>query len=242
MFKVEYYTTDILLIPEPGSALYEEAKSKSIEGFRKLLENLELHHDNPKHTFLTISNNSILSEAIKQIIAKNDIEFMVMGTQGTTRTKGVLFGSNTVKAMEKIRECPVLAVTQDFLFSPLKEIVFPTNFKSTFERKELQCLTDIAKMRDAALRILHISKKQELNKARESNKQLLGEIFKEVDHSFHRLSDQSISKGLISFVESRESDMIAFLSRKHFFFKTIFSNPLVKEIGFDAIRPILALH
>ncbi|MDL5512409.1 universal stress protein [Arenibacter sp. M-2] len=242
VFRLDSYTTNTLIMPEPGSAEYETAKGASEEAFAKLLDMLELHHDNPKHRYHTISSFNFLSEAIKQTIASKDIDLLIMGTQGATGTKGVIFGSNTVNAMEKIRECPVMAIPEEFRFSTPKEIVFPTNYKSTYSRKELNYLIEIAKMHDTSIRILHFSKKTGLDADQETHKQLLDDILKSVDHSFHTLTDKDIAQGITSFVESRNSDMIAFINKKHFLFGSIFSRPLVKEIGYDAIVPILALN
>ncbi len=242
VFRLDSYTTSTLILPEPGSAAYEAAKAESKKGFVKLLDMLELHPDNPKHSYYTISSFNFLSEALKQTIAEKDIDLLVMGTQGATGTKGVIFGSNTVLAMEKIRECPVLAVPEDVRFSAPSEIVFPTDFKLAFKRKELSYLIEIAKMHEAAIRILYVSKKDALTELQENNKHLLANILEPVDHSFHTLSKKDVSDGIMTFVESRDSDMIAFINHKHFFFGSVFSKPLVKEIGYDATVPILALH
>ncbi|WP_281541246.1 universal stress protein [Maribacter aestuarii] len=242
VFRLDNYTTSTLMIPEPGSAAYESAKLESKKGFEKLLDILELHHDNPKHSYHTISTFNFLSEALKQTIAEKDIDLLVMGTQGATGAKGVIFGSNTVLAMERIRECPVLAVPEDVRFSAPNEIVFPTNYKSDFKRKELRYLIEIAKMHEASIRILYVSKKDTLTTLQENNKLLLAQILDTVDHSFHTLSKKDVSDGIMTFVESRDSDMVAFINHKHFFFGSVFSKPLVKEIGYDATVPILALH
>ena len=242
VFRVDYYTTDTLIVPEPGSAPYEAAKAKSEEGFSKLLDTLELQHDNPKHTYHTISSYNLLSEAIKQTIADKDVDLLIMGTQGATGAKGVIFGSNTVNAMEIIRECPVLAVPEDVSFATPKEIVFPTDYKSSFKRRELSYLIEIAKMHHTSIRVLYVAKRSDLNDKQESNKELLDTILGSVEHSFHILSEKDVSEGITSFVESRDSDMIAFINHKHFFFSSVFSKPLIKEIGYDAKTPILALH
>ena len=242
VFRLDSYSTKNLLIPEPGSGEYEAAKTKSEEGFEKLLDMLKLHHDNPKHSYHTISTFNFLSEAIKQTIAEKDIEIVVMGTKGATGSKGVIFGSNTVNAMEKIRECPVLAIPEDVRFSTPKEIVFPTDYKSVFKRKEFSYLVEIAQMHETVIRILHVSKKNTLTELQEKNKHLLAKILDTVDHSFHTLSKKDVSDGITTFVESRDSDMIAFINHKHFFFGSVFSKPLVKDIGYDANVPILALH
>ncbi len=242
VFRPDSYTTDSLLVPEPGSALYETSKLESEESFIKLMDMLELHHDNPKHTYHTISTFNFLSEAIKQTVANKDIDLVVMGTKGASRRMGVVFGSNTVNTMEKVTECPVLAVPEDIRFSTPKEIVFPTNYKTAFKRKELRYLMEIAKMHQTSIRFLYVSKDHELNPSQENNQKLLGDILESVDYSFHTLSEKSVAKGLNSFVESRGSDLIAFINHKHFFFGSVFSKPLVKEIGYDATVPILALH
>ena len=242
VFRLTNYTTNTLILPEPGSAEYEAAKGASEEAFAKLLDMLELHHDNPKHSYHTISSFNFLSEAMKQTIDNKDIDLVVMGTQGATGAKGIIFGSNTVNAMEKIRECPVLAVPDELRFSIPKEIVFPTNYKSSFSRKELNYLIEIAKMHNTSIKVVHFTKKTTLTEDQEKHKQLLDDILQGVDHSFHTLTDKDVAQGITSFVQSRNSDMIAFINKKHFLFNSIFSRPLVKEIGYDATVPILALN
>lgn len=242
VFRLNGYSTESLLIPEPGSGQYEAVKAKSEEGLVKLRDMLKLHHDNPKHAFHTISTFNFLSEALKKTIAEKDIDIVVMGTKGATGSRGVIFGSNTVNTMEKIRDCPVLAIPEDTRFSVPAEIVFPTNYKTAFKRKELGYLLEIAKMHGTTIRVLYVSQKTGLTAAQENNKDLLGDILDSIDHSFHRLSKKDVSDGITAFVESRNSDMIAFINRKHFFFGSVFSKPLVKEIGYEAAVPILALH
>ncbi|MFD0797230.1 universal stress protein [Maribacter chungangensis] len=242
VFRVENYSTTTLTIPEPGSAEYENAKLKSEEEFAKLLEMVALHHDNPKHTYHTISTFNYLSEALKQTIAEKDIDLVVMGTRGATANREIIFGGNTVNAMEKIRDCPVLAIPPDISFKPPAEIVFPTDYKTPFKRKELKYLIEIALMHGSAIRVLYVSKKANLSQLQQNNKNLLGEILMNVTHSFHSLSEKDVSDGITLFVASRDSDMIAFINHKHFFFGSVFSRPLVKELGYDATVPILALH
>lgn len=242
IFHLENYQTNSFILPEPGSALFESRKAASEEGFAKLLDTIRLHYTNPRHKYHTISTFNFLSEAIKETIAAKDIDLVVMGTQGATGSKGVIFGSNTVMAMEKIRECPILAVPDGVRFAPPKEIVFPTDYKATFKKRELNYLVELAKMHQTAIRILHVKKERGLNEEQEKQKELLWELLSDVEHSFHYLSDIEVAKGITTFVQSRGSDMIAFINRKHFFFNSIFSKPLVKEIGYDATTPILALH
>jgi len=242
VFSFEKYTTNSLNIPEEGSAVYEQAKEDSEKNFVKLLDTLSLHPENLKHNYYTESTSNFLSEAIKKIISEKDIDLVAMGTKGATGSKGVLFGSNTVMAMEKIRECPVLAIPEHVSFMSPKEIVFPTDYKDVYKRSEFRYLIELANMHHAEIAILHLEKNKELTKTQQSNKQLLSLILSETAHQFHTLTEKNLGKGIQSFVESRESDMVSFINRKHFFFGNVFSRPLIKEIGYDSDVPILALH
>ncbi|MBQ4915941.1 universal stress protein [Maribacter sp. MMG018] len=238
----ERYTTENLIIPESGSAAFELAKKDTEKKFQKLLNTLALHNDNPKHRYHTITTLDFLLEAMKKIIAEKDIDLVAMGTKGATGSKKVFFGSNTVNAMEKIRECPVLAIPDEISYTAPKEIVFPTDYKDTFKRKELRYLIEISKMYHSNIAVLHLNKKNELSHNQKENKQLLDTILEDTPHSFHNLTENNLAKGIQTFIESRNSNMMAFINRKHLFFGSVFSNPLVKEIGYDATVPILALH
>ena len=241
-YQVNGYSIDTFMVPEPGERAFETAKLESHKGFEKLMDILELHNHNPKHVYHTISTFNSLLQAIKNTIAKHDIDMVVMGTKGMTGADSVIFGTNTVDAMEKVTECPVLAIPENVSFTSPKEIVFPTDYKTNFKRKELNYLMEIALYHEAAIRILHIEKEASLSRDQKNNKELLESILDGTDHSYHTLSDLKVQSGISAFIESRESDMIAFVNRKHNFFGSMLSRPLVKEMGYHSKIPVLTLH
>ena len=83
---------------------------------------------------------------------------------------------------------------------------------------------------------------KELDVNQKENKKLLEEILNGTKHKFHNLSHNSVITAVNVFVESRESDMVAFINKKHTFFGSILTNAMVKEISFHLNVPILAMH
>lgn len=241
-YQVNGYSIDTFMVPEPGERAFETAELESKQGFSKLMDILELHNHNPKHMYHTISTFNSLLQAIKSTITKHDIDIVVMGTKGMTGADSVIFGTNTVDAMEKVTECPVLAIPENVRFTSPKEIVFPTDYKTNFKRKELNYLLEIALFHEASIRVLHIEKEASLSRDQRYNKELLESILVGTDHSFHTLTDLKVQSGISAFIESRESDMIAFVNRKHNFFGSLLSRPLVKEMGYHSKIPVLTLH
>ncbi len=243
VYQVDGYNLDnAMMVPEPGESAFEAAKSKSEHRFKELMEILNLNPKNPKHNYHTISTFSFLFEAVENTIARHDIDIIVMGTKGRTGSHTVIYGTNTINLMEEVTECPVLAIPEDVRFAPPKEIVFPTDYKTPFKRRELNYLIEIGKMYGTAIRILHVKEKEKLSQAQENNKELLEDILKNTSHSFHSLEGVKVHTGINAFIESRNSDMVAFLNKKHRFFGSMWSNPLVKELGYHSRVPVFTLN
>ena len=243
-FHISGYTLDSMRVPEIGEPYYEAAKKESEEGMERLMQIIKPHPQNNKHQFHTITTFNSLSEAIKIVVDKKDIDIIVMGTKGITESKARIFGTNTVNVMEQVRECPVIAVPNDYMFQIPREIVFPTDYKTPFKRKEIGDLTELAKLHDAKINVVHIDKDKDgkLSRKEEMNKELLQEILQGTDYEMHFLPADKISDGINKFIEENNCDMVAFLNKKHLFFGSILSNPLVKKIGFDPQVPILELN
>lgn len=243
VFSATSNVLDSLMNMEPGSDLYETAKAKSETGLAKVLDMLTLQKNhNPKHHFQVISTFNNTIEAIKDIVEKKDIEMIVMGTKGETGSKLTDFGSTAVYVMEKVRNCPVIVVPEKANLVMPKEIVFPTSYKTHFKRKELSNLVEIAKKCNSHIAVLHIMEKESLDKRQQERKAMLEEYFKDVSYSFHELSNYKVQPAVNLFVESRNSDMVTFINKKHAFFGSILTNPMVKGLGYHSKVPILVMH
>lgn len=242
VYNASGYALESMMIPEPGERFYEEAKEKSEKGLAKILQQLAIKTHSDNHNFFAVSQYNTVLDAIKDVVDKKDIEMVIMGTKGTTNAGDIVYGSNTVLVMEKVRGCPVMAIPEETTFHKPKEIVFPTDFKTNFKRRELQYLLEIAEISDAEIRILYISDGDPLSKEQENNKKLLQEYFEDIPHVYQTLHNVDVQSALSCYVESRDSDMITFINRKHSFFGSIFSKPMVKNLGQHSKVPVLALH
>ncbi|MDU8885702.1 universal stress protein [Yeosuana sp. MJ-SS3] len=243
VFSIPNNIFEALLNMEPGSEFYEMAKSKSEKGLGNHLDMLMLdEHSNPRHQFKSIATFNNIIEGIKSIVDEKDIEMIVMGTKGETRSRKTIFGSTAIFVMEKVRNCPVIVVPEKSKCTMPKEIVFPTNYKTNFKRRELIYLTEIAKKCNANIAVLHISDNDYLDKQQKRNKEMLEEYLEDVSHSYHILSNYSVEPAVNLFIESRDSDMVAFINKKHRFFGSILTNAMVKGISFHSKVPILVMH
>ena len=236
------YSKDNLLIPEPTEKAHLAAKENAERNMEKLKVQMSLFEENDKHTFKYITEFGSFFDVLKTTVEKQDTELVIMGTQGETDNKTIVLGSNAVNAMEKIRNCPVLAIPSNVVFKDPNEIVFPTSFRTHYKEKELATLVEISRCTNAPIRILHVQKDKIFSKAQLENKALLERILDTATFTNHTLFNVDLQDGVRCFVQSRESEMIAIVNKKHNFFDSIFSNPMVKELGKHTNVPLLAMH
>lgn len=241
-FRNTYVALGDMDAPATGGKFYETAKEIADEGLNKALQRLLLkpRYNNHNYQILSCFDNPL--DAIKQVVDEKDIELIVMGSKGAHDDPNNAFGSTTISVMEKARNCPVLSVPGHVIYKEPKEIVFPTNYKIYFKRRELQSMNEIAKITNAAICILHVKEDISLDDEQKNNKELLENGLDGLEYSFHELDNSNVLEGLKNFVESRGSDMIAFINKKHAFFNTIFSQPMVKSLGNASKVPVLVMH
>ena len=241
VFQPQPYVLDSMMLPEPGEKYYDYAKNRSEERLKKEVKRLKAHQIDPKHTFATVSEIGYLIDGVMGLIAKKDIDLIVMGTKGATGSKWTTFGTHSVHIMKNVRSCPILVVPQKSFFEDIGEIVFPTNYKTPFNREWLMPLIDLAIATGATLQVLYVAQADRLNEKQRNNKKLLDECLKELEHYHHVLHYGSPFEALLNFAESRGSDLITLTNRKHGFFKSFFTDPMIENLGFYSEIPILSL-
>jgi hypothetical protein len=229
---------------ELGASTYiEDAKKKSISRLSAILNRLQATSDLKNHQYHMISEYGSLIEVTTKIIDNRDIDIVIMGTKGDSDSRSQIYGSQTLLVMEKITSCPVLAIPAKAKFRKIKEIVFPTGYKTNYKRKEFQHLIYISKNTRAAIRVLHvIDKNKKLSEHQLNNQKLLKDYFEGLDYSFHTVENTNVQEAIDSFILARESDMVVFINKKHNFFRWFFSKPMVKNLAYHSSIPILALH
>lgn len=243
VFSIDSFSLSSILPPEPGLPVYDYALGDSQMKLEDLRDKL-IYDKNPKHRYELVSKYNSLTEALKNLVNKKDIDIIIMGTKGATDSINVLYGSNALDVMENITGCPVLVVPDEAHAVIPKEIVFTTSLKHYYKQNELISLFQIVELSKANVKILHVlEKEKKLSNTQEEIKNMLLNIFQPFKHSFHIL----VSKGepeivIAKFTEENKSDMIALVNRKHNFLTSIIGQTFTEEMGLESKIPLLIMH
>ena len=216
-------------------------KNAKVE-LQKLLVKIKKLHPNTNHNFITLSSYDYFIDAVRNHIDEKKVDYIVMGTKGANGVKRAIIGTNTGDLITKIK-CPVLVVPEKAVFSLPEEIGFPTDYNIFYQTKILSTISELVKMFDSKIRILHVAKKDEqLTSYQIENKEYLNDFFMDEKHSFHRVTNKKIEAGVQCFVESRDIDMIIMIAKNLNLFQQILFKPAIEEISYHTEVPFLVLH
>ncbi|RXJ50185.1 universal stress protein [Gelidibacter gilvus] len=199
-------------------------------------------YSNPNHEFEVISTSEEITLAIKRAVQINTIDLVVTGTKGATGVNKYFLGSNTVKVIQSLKSCPMLAVPDAYEFKAPKHIAFPTDFNRVYEPKELQALLNFADLYQAHIYILHINLQSELSERQESNRRALQAHLVKHQHTFHWVEKSATKSDEINeFIKDLKIDVLAMVNYKHSFVERVIKEPVIKKIGFQPMVPFLVI-
>lgn len=233
--KPEFYTPDV-----NGHSL-SQAKAENKILMEKLLKEVSIINKNPNHRFKSLVVGSWLNDAIIEIQKDIIFDLIVMGTQGENEPDDKIFGTNSMNVIETVDHMPVLLIPDQSVHVPevKKEMVLATRFDKSFSIAEINFLIDMTKKFKASIRILYIQDTEDLSEDQENKKEELHEHFEKISHSFHTLTNIEVTKGIHSFIQSRNSDILVLNHKKRGFFRNLFSKSLLKELGKKPQIPII---
>ncbi|MFS4416510.1 universal stress protein [Maribacter sp. 2307ULW6-5] len=223
--------------------LTNTAHQCSNKGLETLLEKVEQQLPNPKHRFETLSSFSLLVDEVVSSISTYGIDLVVTGTKGASGMEEVFMGSNTVRIIKAVKECPVLAIPAGFDYVKPSEIAFATDFNRFYTKSELAPMLELAKSFRSVIRIVHVQYEiKALTEMQQFNLDMLRKYLKEVEHYVHTVSEvTSVSKTLELFSEELDIHLLAMLNYQHSYVERLTREPIVKRMAFHTKNPLLVI-
>ena len=215
-------------------------QSESINQLEELKKQLEKEFKNPKHTIIAHSAFNILVDEVSAMVASEEADLVIMGTQGATGAKEIFLGTHTVHVIKKAT-CPVIAIPADFDYEIPKKILFPTDYEVEYSEKQLAGLLNLSKIHNSSIEVIHISSGYDLTDLQLQNKAKLEKILEEIPHLFHDLPNQEIITGINNFQLKNKMNMLAMIQNKHTFLESLFIEPVIKKIGFHVSIPFMVI-
>lgn len=154
-------------------------QQNSQDNLEALKNTLEREFNNPLHTFITHSALNVLSSEITRTVETEQIDIIVMGTQGASGAKEILLGTNTVHVIKNAK-CPVLVIPSGFEYEAPEQILFPNDFEVWLDKNSLEQLLKITHSHISQVNVMHVYTGDELNTTQEKIKNNLPRYYTKV--------------------------------------------------------------
>jgi len=149
-----YITADVLY-GAAGDSVYDGILNDNKKELEKLIRHCESLSENENFTFVPKIDFDNIVDAVNQAVSLNNIELIIMGTNGATGAEEVVFGSNTLKLIRKAN-CPVLAIPEGYVYNKIESVLLSVNNQYELKTDALGVILDIVRKHDSTLKILEI--------------------------------------------------------------------------------------
>jgi nucleotide-binding universal stress UspA family protein len=209
----------------------------------KLFEILikQIKKDFPENTFEIETKFRIgeISPTVSNLIKKNEIDLVIMGTQGASGFEAATLGTRTARLIRNIMS-PVLVIPDGIRFKDPERILLALDNEITISKKILKPLLEIAFKYNSDFLILHVITNNNEENLNIKNK--VDDYFKNVNHSYHEVHDKNVSNGIDQFIKKKNPSMLGMVNHNLNFFKEIFHKSITKEMALHTNIPLLAMH
>ncbi|MDM9630714.1 universal stress protein [Robiginitalea aurantiaca] len=233
-YRAEY------LLHSPGQIglgdFYQERVLKKLEKHKKML----LQYADKKHEFMTHAAFNSLAEELNEMGKKEVLDLIVMGTQGATGAREVLFGTHAVQVLHKA-SCPVLVVPEGAEVSSMEHLLFPTDFKPDYEKLPLEALKFLLRKPGVFLHVLHAYTQADAKPERERGKAQLTELLTSYTWEMHETGEGDIVGAINRFAEQTPVQLLILVRNEHTFLENLLVTPLIDQIGFYTRIPFMVI-
>lgn len=233
-----HYGVTMLLYHSFGKASEAAKATESLEQLKA-----ELMKDHIIKIDVLAHEESDFVDGLEKAARHRRADMVIMGITGRSALAQVFFGSNTLKMAER-KVCPVLIVPEKAPFSPIKNVMLTSDFKSTVSTTPSAPIKDFLDSFRPQLHVVNVDKDHyiSLTDNYEKEKQELKHMFADYNPEFYFMRLYDVDEAINLFAESRNIDLIIVVQKNHSFLEKMLKGSRTKTLSYHSKMPILVMH
>jgi nucleotide-binding universal stress UspA family protein len=182
-------------------------------------------------------------DSVERLVRHLDARLVVMGISGKNKLEQVLFGTNTMKLVER-NVCPVLIIPPAARFSEVKNAALTYDYKDVQNSLPLMPIKNTLTLMRPKLHIVNVNSEHYVSLTEEylAKRGKLLEMFREFDPEFYFIGTFDVEDTILQFVHDKNIDMLITVPRHRSLFNSFFKGSTTKRLAFESSIPILAAH
>ena len=232
--------------PELVATIYVDVELDEFEYFKEESKKLRMiaEENNLSDVKLNfIFKSGSLVSTLGEIIEKEKINLVVMGTSGATNFEKKLWGSNTMNALRSL-DIPILSIPKKAIFKGVKNIGFASALKDS-DKPILANLLNFYDDNNLIIKVLYVIKN---DKNIEVEEQLIDKKIASWESEFRneklifikKISD-SVTKGIYQLIFDENIDIVVIAKRDLSFIYSLFTHSLSEDLAKKMDFPLLVV-
>lgn len=217
-----------------------QRSKEQLENFiKRAIENVQAYLDRAPIIQTSIELGKVEFTILNEVVS-NEINFIMMGTQGERSTVDKYMGT-MASSIVKNAHCSVLVIPENAKFKKKIELGYATDF-SEVAPFEVWKVLKLFKPFQSTIKCVHFDEKQTDNKEKiKAFKSYFAENAPELHLEFHNLPVTNTVKYLNYFIEDQGIDMLVMYKPKRTFFASIFHKSYIQNMAKHVNIPLLVL-
>jgi nucleotide-binding universal stress UspA family protein len=183
-----------------------------------------------------------LHEIMNDLIFNREVNFVVMGTKGSTGWKEVFMGSQAVSVIKSIVPIPLFLIPENSNFKRFKNTVYATDFKKDTDKQNLKVIKRLINANRSRLHIAHIYNNSVILNTIEEPYMHFKKELQDIEYTTHWIaSEKQMEEDLTQFCKEHDMNLLILMYHKYSFLQRILKTSRVEKISFHSDIPLLIL-
>jgi hypothetical protein len=168
---------------------------------------------------------------------------IVMGITGKSAVRAAMFGSNTLKLIDK-NLYPVMIIPPDAAYKGMNNVAFASDFKNVENTTPSTLINSVLEMFNPKLHIVHVNKEVyvSLPVEMQEEKNKLAEMFSRFRTEFYIITMNDFFEALDNFIKDYNIDVVITIPKHQTNVASILKSTHTKRLAYHSHIPILAAH
>jgi nucleotide-binding universal stress UspA family protein len=234
------YTTDDLMTAG-NESIYNSIVASEKKKIASLIAELKRDYKTENFQFDAIVDYDVLTDAINQVVKAKEIDLIVMGSNGVTGAKEVIFGSNTVNVIRKVN-CDTLVIPEDFEYIKPKEVLLPLDSSDSISGSAFLRLLKFVKKPQSFIHILRINPSGVIPDIQSEDLNHTVYFLKDNPYKYNVVNNIPIDEVVSTYIQTNDINLTALIVQKESLFERFFMGSPTTKIGNHLQVPLLVFH
>ncbi len=168
---------------------------------------------------------------------------ITMGITGKSTVRQALFGSNTLKLVDK-NLYPVMIIPPEAEYKGINHVAFASDFKNVETTTPSELINAVLEMFNPMLHIVNVSKDPDVSRSKEMQrgKEMFMKMFSSFKTEFYFITRSDFFNAIDHFVKDHAIDVLITIPKHQTNATSILKSSHTKRLAYHSHIPILAAH